>query len=54
MATIAKFWLNASTDNKVSAKLQEEGLPFTLYSFIREENPKEKGRILKDIDEDLL
>ena len=36
------------------ARLQEEGLPFTLYSFIREENPKEKGRILKDMDEDLL
>ena len=26
----------------------------TLYTFIREENPKDAGRILKNLDEDLL
>lgn len=54
MTVIANFWLNASADKKVRVRLQEEGLPFTLYTFIREENPKEKGRILKDMDDDLL
>ena len=54
MATITSFWLNASSDLKVCARLQEEGLPVTLYTFIREENPKDAGRILKNLDEDLL
>lgn len=34
--------------------MQAEGLPVALYNFIREQNPKEQGRILKAFDEDLL
>lgn len=29
-------------------------MPITLYNFIREQSPKEKGRILKCIDNNLL
>ena len=54
MTTIARFWYNATTDQKVCARLQAEGLPVTLYTFIREENPRDAGRILKNLDEDLL
>ena len=54
MAIVANYWLNASSDKKVCARLQEEGLPITLYTYIREQNPKEQGRILKDLDENLL
>ena len=54
MTIVASFWLNASSDKKVCARLQAEGLPYTLYQFIREENPKDQGRILKDIEEGLL
>lgn len=54
MTTIARFWYNASTDQKVCSRLQAEGLPVTLYTFIREENPKDVGRILKNLNEDLL
>ena len=54
MATVANYWLSASADKKVRARLQEEGLPITLYTYIREENPKQEGRILRDMDELLL
>ena len=54
MAIVANFWLDAASDKKVCARLQEEGLPITLYTFIREENPKEQGRILKEMDDTLL
>lgn len=54
MTIVANFWLNAASDKKVCARLQGEGLPVTLYTFIRETNPKEEGRILKDLPENLL
>lgn len=54
MTKIAQFWLNAASDFKVCARLQADGLPVNLYNFIRESNPKEKGRILKSLDEGLL
>jgi hypothetical protein len=54
LTTIATFWFNSASDKKVCARLQEEGLPITLYTFMREENPKEQGRILKDLNENLL
>lgn len=54
MTIIANFWFNAAQDRKVCARLQEEGLPITLYTFMREQDGKEKGRILKNLDDDLL
>jgi len=47
MTMIAHFWSNAASDLKVRARLQEEGLPLSIYTFMREENPKDAGRILK-------
>jgi hypothetical protein len=54
MTTIASFWFNSASDKKVCARLQEECLPITLYTFMRENNPKETGRILKDLNKTLL
>ena len=54
LTAIAKFWLSASSDPKVCARLQSEGLPVALYNLIREDAPKKEGRILKRIDQDLL
>lgn len=36
MTIISDFWFNAAQDRKVCARLQEEGLPITLYTFMRE------------------
>ena len=51
---IAQFWLDACQDRKVCARLQTEGLPITLYNLMKEKDPKETKRIVKDFDENLL
>jgi hypothetical protein len=54
LCKVARHWLNAASDTKVCARLQTEGLPITLYNYIKEANPKESGRILKDFNPGLL
>jgi len=51
---VSRFWLHAAADKKVCARLQAEGLPVTLYNFMKVEDPKQQKSILKNLDDDLL